>query len=105
MNFTATPVFSASVVSNSVSQVSGTNGTTIALNTPVKMGFATIVNNFAFSRSGIAPTTDNLGVMPVTVDRLWIGSAVSSSFLNGHMRSVTYYNTRLPNATLQALTV
>jgi hypothetical protein len=105
MNFTATPVFSASLVSNSVSQVSGTNGTTIALNTPVKMGFATIVNNFAFSRSGLAPTTDNLGVMPVTVDRLWIGSAVSSAFLNGHMRSVTYYNTRLPNATLQALTV
>jgi len=79
MNFTATNNFSASLVSNSVSQVSGTNGTAAALNTPIKMCFATKLDNFAFSQSGVTPTTDNVGVMPVTVDRLWIGSAVSSS--------------------------
>ena len=102
MNFTATNNFSASLVSNSVSQVSGTNGVAAALNTPTKMCFATKLNSFAFSQSGVAPTTDNLGVMPVTVDRLWIGSAFTSAFLNGHMRQIKYWPQRLINAETQA---
>ena len=102
MNFTATNNFSASLVSNSVSQVSGTNGVAAALNTPIKMCFATKLNSFAFSQSGVAPTTDNLGVMPVTVDRLWIGSAFTSAFLNGHMRQIKYWPQRLINAETQA---
>jgi hypothetical protein len=102
MNFTAANNFSASVVSNSVSQVSGTNGTATTLNTPIKMCFATKLDNFAFSQSGVAPTTDNLGAMPVTVDRLWIGGANTSSFLNGHMRQVKFWPQRLTNAEVQA---
>lgn len=102
MNFSATNNFSASVVSNSISQVSGTNGTSAALNTPIKMCFATKLDNFAFSQSGVAPTTDNLGAMPVTVDRLWIGSAFTSAFLNGHMRQIKYWPQRLINAETQA---
>jgi hypothetical protein len=102
MNFTATNNFSASLVSNSISQVSGTNGVAAALNTPTKMCFATKLNSFAFSQSGVAPTTDNLGVMPVTVDRLWIGSAFTSAFLNGHMRQIKYWPQRLINAETQA---
>ncbi len=102
MNFTASNNFSASLVSNSVSQVSGTNGVAAALNTPIKMCFATKLDSFAFSQSGVAPTTDNLGVMPVTVDRLWIGSAFTSAFLNGHMRQIKYWPQRLINAETQA---
>jgi hypothetical protein len=102
MNFTATNNFSASVVSNSVPQVSGTNGTATTLNTPIKMCFATKLNSFAFSQSGVAPTTSVSGAMPVTVDRLWIGGANTSSFLNGHMRQVKYWPQRLTNAEVQA---
>jgi hypothetical protein len=102
INFSATNNFAAAVVSNSVSQVSGTNGTATTLNTPIKMCFATKLDNFAFSQSGVAPTTDNLGAMPVTVDRLWIGGANTSSFLNGHMRQVKFWPQRLTNAEVQA---
>lgn len=102
MNFSATNNFSASVVSNSVSQVSGTNGVSAALNTSIKMCFATKLDNFAFSQSGVAPTTDNLGAMPVTVDRLWIGSATTSSFLNGHVQRIMFWPQRLTNAEVQA---
>jgi hypothetical protein len=35
---------------------------------------------------------------------LYIGNNNTASYLNGHIRSITYYNTRLPDATLQALT-
>jgi hypothetical protein len=102
MNFTATNNFSASVVSNSVPQVSGTNGTATTLNTPIKMCFATKLNSFAFSQSGVAPTTSVSGAMPVTVDRLWIGGANTTAFLNGHMRQVKYWPQRLTNAEVQA---
>jgi hypothetical protein len=102
MNFTATNNFSASLVSNSVTQVSGSNGVSAALNTPIKMCFATKLDSFAFSQSGVSPTTDNLGVMPVTVDRLWIGSAFTTAFLNGHMRQIKYWPQRLIDAETQA---
>lgn len=102
MNFSATNNFAAAVVSNSVTQVIGTNGTAAALNTPIKMCFAFKLDNFAFSQSGVVPTTDNLGDMPVTVDRLWLGGAVTAAFLNGHMRQLKYWPQRLINAETQA---
>ena len=102
MNFSSLNNFSASVVSNSVTQVTGTNGVAAALNTPIKMCFATKLDNFAFSQSGVAPTTDSLGAMPVTVDRLWIGSAFTTAFLNGHMRQIKYWPQRVINAEVQA---
>jgi hypothetical protein len=102
LSFSSLNNFSSSVVSNSASQVSGTNGSAVAVNTPVKMCFATQLNNFAWSRSGIAPSTDSLGAMPVTVDRLWIGSATTSSFLNGHIQQIKYWPQRLINAEVQA---
>jgi hypothetical protein len=41
-----------------------------------------------------------------TITTLFIGhdAAFSGARLNGHIRSIAYYNTRLPNATLQTLT-
>jgi hypothetical protein len=102
MIFSALNNFSASVVSNSVSQVSGNNGSVIPLNTSVKMCFATKLNNFAWSQAATTPSTDSLGAMPVVVDRLWIGSATTSSFLNGHMQQVKYWPQRLINAEVQA---
>lgn len=102
LNFTSLNNFSASVVSNSVTQVTGTNGTAATLNTPIKMCFATKLNSFAFSQSGVAPTTSVSGAMPVTVDRLWIGGANTTAFLNGHMRQIKFWPQRLTNAEVQA---
>jgi hypothetical protein len=55
--------------------------------------------------NGVLGTQDTLANMP-TVDRLNIGSnSTSATQLTGHIRSLTYYPTRLTNAALQALTV
>jgi hypothetical protein len=87
----------------SVSQVLiGTSGVSQgALN---KFAGAYKVNDFAISKAGAAPSTDTSGTVP-TVDRLQIGSRVGAVYLNGHLQSLTYYNKRLPNQTIQSLTV
>lgn len=72
---------------------------------PVKVAFAYATNNTNFAQNGAAQTTDTVCTIP-TPDRLLIGSVYSAGNLptNGHIRSIGYYNTRQPNATLQTLT-
>lgn len=83
--------------------VSITNGS-FAVGSVAKMAFAVAANNAALSVNSATPTTDATLTMP-TVDRLNIGAhAAAASILNGHIRRIAYYNTRLPNTTLQALT-
>ena len=65
------------------------------------------VNDFAASRNGGPVATDTAGAVPVGVNRLNIGADPSGAAVNvsnTHIRSIAYYNTRLPNAQLQALT-
>jgi hypothetical protein len=62
------------------------------------------VNDFAASINGSAVATDTSGTIP-TVTRLDVGNLSGfAEFLNGHIRSIAYYNTRLPNTQLQTLT-
>lgn len=68
-----------------------------------KWAFAYKVNDFALSVNGAAALTDTSGTVP-TVDRLSIGSLNAINLLNGHIRSIRFYPTRLSNAQLQALT-
>lgn len=102
LSFSSLNNFVASVVSNSSVQVNGTNGSAASLNVPIKMCFAFKLDNFAWSQSGVTPSTDTSGAMPVAVDRLWIGSAVSSAFLNGHMRQIKYWPQRAIDAEVRA---
>jgi hypothetical protein len=62
------------------------------------------LSDFAAVTSGAAAVTDVSGTLP-TVDRMWIGRNSAGSLWNGHIQSLTYYNKRLPNQTLQSLTV
>jgi hypothetical protein len=76
----------------------------------------TFVNNAVFStalgyssagravvlNSGTVATNANLIQTPTAVT---LGGAFGGGFLNGHVRQIVYYNTRLSNAQLQALTV
>ena len=76
-------------------------------NVPAKTAGAYKVNDFAASFNGGTVATDTVGAVPTTVDRLTIGTNTalqSLLYLNGHVRSIAYYNTRLPNTTLRALT-
>jgi hypothetical protein len=69
-----------------------------------KMAFAAASNNAALSVNGTAVSTDNTITMP-TPDRLNIGThANGTNSVNGHIRQIAYYNTRLPDATLVSLT-
>lgn len=63
------------------------------------------VNDFARSYNGATPATDSSGNLPVGIDRVGIGSNNSALQLNGHIRRFTYWPQRLPNATLQAITL
>lgn len=65
-------------------------------------GYAT--NNFGASLNGAAVVTDTSGSVPLNLIALLIGSYNGSNNVNGHIRSIRYYPTRLSNAQLQALT-
>jgi hypothetical protein len=61
------------------------------------------LNDYAYSVNSTAVTTDTSATVP-PVTRLFLGTEVSSNYLNGHIRSIQY----IPNATsatqLQSLT-
>ncbi len=80
------------------------NGSHVS-NVPAKSAFAYKVNDIAFSVNGSAPLTDAAASIPV-VDRLAVGSIGpdGGGFLNGRIRRIRYYPTRLSNTQLQALT-
>jgi hypothetical protein len=68
-----------------------------------KYGNAYAANDFASAANGGSVVTDASGTLP-TVDRLYIGaSAVGTAPINGHVRQIAYFNTRLPNAQLETL--
>ena len=82
--------------------------TNYAANIPIKGAIAYATNNAVGSAAGVLGTVDTSVVVP-TVDNLQIGairntSPPASFFLNGHIRAIAYYNTRLPNTQLQTLT-
>jgi predicted secreted protein len=63
-------------------------------------------NDFAASVNGGAALTDTSGSI-ATVNRLLIGNiydVAATNWLNGWVRSISYYPTRLPNATLVSIT-
>jgi hypothetical protein len=72
-------------------------------NTTEKLAYAYKANDFALARNGSLAGTDASGSLP-TIDRMFIGNAAgSAAFLDGHIRSIRYFPTRLSNAQLQAL--
>jgi hypothetical protein len=77
----------------------------VTANVVYKMAVAYKINNFAACRNGGTVATDTAGAVPISPTQLAIGDGFDTgNTLNGHVRSIAYYNTRLPNATLQALT-
>jgi hypothetical protein len=78
---------------------------TYAANTVFKSAFAISANSVQSAVNGILGTEDTAATVP-TVVRLTVGASAiaTTNFLNGHIRQIAYYNTRLPDATLQALT-
>lgn len=71
-------------------------------NVPAKVAMAYKANDFAVSVNGLTALTDASGSIPA-VDRLSIGSINNVGPLNGHIRRIAYYPSRLSNAQLQTL--
>jgi hypothetical protein len=63
-------------------------------------------NDFAACSNGGTLSTDTSGSLAGSYARMSIGSNFSGTgvFLNGRIRAIAYYNTRLPNTQLQTLT-
>jgi len=91
----------ATVLVSGVTQTDLAPTGVIAANTPAKVALAYKVNDFAASGNGAATLTDTSGTIPI-LDRLHLGTDLGN-YLNGHVRSLTYYPKRLTNAELQSL--
>jgi hypothetical protein len=96
--FNAASQRSASLVASIGDITTFTNGQT------VKAAYGNKTDDFSLAVNGTGIGTDTSGGMPI-VDRLYIGAnAIAAAQLNGTIRRIAYYNTRLTNAQLQALT-
>lgn len=98
-----TAQFRGAVVAANVTQAEMATGT-YTINSVGKLAVAVKANDFALAASNGAIQTDTSGTMP-SVDRLQLGFQTGGlDVLNGHIRSFTYFPTRLSNEKLQALT-
>ena len=93
------------VIDTSVTQVSIAGIPLIPFDgTVYKFASAYRLNDFATVTTG-AVVTDTSGTVPTGLNQLVLGGGSSTTVLNGHLRNITYYPTRLTDAQLQALTV
>jgi hypothetical protein len=94
------------IVSNNAGESQAALGNATLVNATARISGAYKQNDFAVSINGAAALTDTSGTVPAPIS-LAIGYRATASpqtFLNGHIRQIAYYNTRLPNDQLQALT-
>jgi len=90
------------VTDTASSQVSITTSTGDS-NIRAKVAFAYKANDFAVSVNGAAVSTDTSGTVPTGIVNMRIGYDETGSQLNGIIRTLTYYDTRLDDADLVAL--
>lgn len=95
------------VTDGGVAQVAGLAATPgFTANSITKRAFAYAANDFAACANGGTVVTQGTGTVPSNLNQLAIGhyavGSVNSPWF-GWIRRITYYPTRLPNATLQAL--
>lgn len=97
---------SCQLISGGVSSYNQGVGTRPAIGVVQKTAFAYSAVDANQAVNGTLGTTDTTTVVPSAVTKLSIGSrGDNSGYLNGWVNTLNYYPTRLPNATLQGLTV
>lgn len=75
----------------------------MASGAPQRMALAFADNDFAASMNGSEPSTDTSGAVPA-VNQMLIGMGHVGSPLNGHIRRLRYYDVRVKDSELKALT-
>lgn len=72
-----------------------------------RIATAYAVDDFAASRNGVLGTPDTSGAVPVGLTQLNIGTddrLTSTFYTSNHIKTISYFNSRLPNSSLQAIT-
>ena len=78
------------------------SGSAITVNTQFTVCGAYKTNSFAFADRGAAPTTDASGTTPSGLDRMGIGYDFGTTYQNGHIAKIMYWQQRLTDAEVQA---
>lgn len=91
------------VTSGGVSQATVASAASISANTVVKAAAGYKTDSFQLALNNVQATEDTSGSVP-TANQLTIGGLNAGSQICGHIRTLSYYNTRLSNTQLQALT-
>jgi hypothetical protein len=99
----------ASIATAAGGVIDGTATSVLALsaNTAAKFTGAYATNNLGMSLNGATVVADTSATMPTALNRLDIGSDHSGTnrVKAGTIKRLTYYPVRLPDATLQAITI
>ena len=90
------------VLSGGVTQCSISSTATLLADSAVRLAFTYATNSFQQSLDGVLGAADTSGTVP-TVNQLRIAFLTGVPG-TGHIRSIAYYNVRLPNAQLVQLT-
>jgi hypothetical protein len=91
------------VVAGGTDTFGGNTPTVTAQNYQIAFAYAT--DNAGVSANASAVTTDTGVVLPLSVNRVAIGSTTGNAqHVNSTIAKIAYYDSRLPNAELQALT-
>ena len=70
-----------------------------------KLAQGYLVNNVNIAANGTLGTLDTVATIPaVTLMRIGADEAGTGAILNGHIRRISYYSTRLSDASLQQIT-
>lgn len=99
-----TPDSTYLVTTGGVAQVNISVSNGFAGGVLAKAAAAYAVNDFQLATNGTLSSPDISGTLP-TVTTLYIGTNSGGSVWDGWIRSIRYYPTRLPNASLQSITV
>ena len=95
-------IFNSFAITAGVSQGNNTVSGPPLNNSAEAFGIET--NNSVTAARGSIGVSDTTVNMPSGINRLLIGRDDTSGYVNGYIQRISYYPTRLPNATLQALT-
>lgn len=79
------------------------NSPSISIDSTYRMASGFKSNDYALCINNII-IISSTGIFTNLINRLDIGNAINSEIFNGYIQSFKYYPTKLPNATLQALT-
>lgn len=86
------------------SAIASLSAGTYTANTAGNISFSYKIADYGSSFNGAIPVTANTaGSLPSSPARLFIGSLTGTNYLNGTIKRLTYWATRLANATLQAI--